>query len=290
MESIGQKLKAARDEKGISLDQVARDTHIAKRFISSLEEENFDVFPGDTYILGFIRNYADYLGLDAAELITRYKNLKIQEQPAPIEELLERKTPKPVSSAPQRPSSCSLPPAPFFFPQPRRRAPAPAEVKETAAHATNSGRGHRTALPAGGRSRGEPGRRVVHDPGRPIGGNVVLAGPVDRVTLKEGQEAFIELTPKGETLKVLCRSILRNEKPPKAVLHFDKYIQQPSSDIAASSAPASVQQGAGRGFVPGRRHLQRSVRIKRSQVILEALRKAPFTLEVEFRGYCRSAT
>ncbi len=91
MESIGEKLKTAREEKGYSPDQVARDTNIARRFILAMEQEEFSAFPGDTYLLGFLRNYADYLGLDSERLITLYRNMKIQEQPVPMEELIQGK-------------------------------------------------------------------------------------------------------------------------------------------------------------------------------------------------------
>ncbi len=96
MESIGEKLRGAREEKGYSIDQVARDTNIARRFIEALEHEEFSVFPGDTYVLGFLRNYSDYLGLDPDRVITLYKNLKIQEQPVPVEDLIKRKRKMPV--------------------------------------------------------------------------------------------------------------------------------------------------------------------------------------------------
>ncbi|MFW5712879.1 MAG: helix-turn-helix domain-containing protein [bacterium] len=91
MESIGEKLKTAREEKGYSPDQVARDTNIARRFILAMEQEEFSAFPGDTYLLGFLRNYADYLGLDSERLVTLYRNTKIQEQPVPMEELIQGK-------------------------------------------------------------------------------------------------------------------------------------------------------------------------------------------------------
>lgn len=97
MESIGEKLKLARESRGLTVDQIARETNIAKRFISALEEEAFDVFPGEPYLLGFLRNYADYLGLDAEEMVTLYKNFKIQEQPLPMDELLDRKRLSPAA-------------------------------------------------------------------------------------------------------------------------------------------------------------------------------------------------
>ncbi|MFW6215806.1 MAG: helix-turn-helix domain-containing protein, partial [Alkalispirochaetaceae bacterium] len=63
MESIGAKLQGSRSSKGYSVEQVARETHIAKRFIEALEAEDFDAFPGEPYILGFLRTYAYFLDL-----------------------------------------------------------------------------------------------------------------------------------------------------------------------------------------------------------------------------------
>jgi cytoskeletal protein RodZ len=96
MESIGEKFRQTRESKGYTIEQIARDTHIAKRFLESLEAENFDVFPGDPYLMGFMRTYAEYLGLDAQEIIQLYKNLKLQEQPAPIDELISRTPSRPI--------------------------------------------------------------------------------------------------------------------------------------------------------------------------------------------------
>lgn len=89
MESIGEKLRTAREKNNFTIEQIARDTHVAKRFLKALEDEDFSVFPGETYAMGFLRNYAEYLGLNAEELVSLYRNLKIQEQPLPMSELLE---------------------------------------------------------------------------------------------------------------------------------------------------------------------------------------------------------
>jgi cytoskeleton protein RodZ len=89
MESIGEKLRLAREQANYTLDQVARDTNVARRFLQALEEEDFSAFPGETYALGFLRTYAEYLGLDAQELVALFHNLQIQEQPLPMNELLD---------------------------------------------------------------------------------------------------------------------------------------------------------------------------------------------------------
>ncbi len=89
MESIGDRLKKVREDKGYSVEQVSRETNIARKYLRALENEDYSDFPGETYLLGFLRNYSEYLGLDSEEMIATYKNIKMQEQPAPIEELLE---------------------------------------------------------------------------------------------------------------------------------------------------------------------------------------------------------
>lgn len=89
MESLGQKLREAREKHNYSLEQVARDTHISKQYLEALEEESFASIPGDTYVIGFLRNYAEYLSLNPEELVALYRNIRIQEQPLPMNELLE---------------------------------------------------------------------------------------------------------------------------------------------------------------------------------------------------------
>ncbi len=91
MNAIGEQFKAAREARGLSLDQVADETNIAKRFISAMEAEDFSVFPGDPYIIGFLRNYSDYLSLDSQAIVQSFRGLRIQEQPVPIDALLKPK-------------------------------------------------------------------------------------------------------------------------------------------------------------------------------------------------------
>jgi cytoskeleton protein RodZ len=96
MNAIGEQFKAAREARGLSLDQVADETNIAKRFISAMEAEDFSVFPGDPYIIGFLRNYSDYLSLDSQAIVQSFRGLRIQEQPVPIDALLKPKKLSPL--------------------------------------------------------------------------------------------------------------------------------------------------------------------------------------------------
>ncbi|MFW6252640.1 MAG: helix-turn-helix domain-containing protein [bacterium] len=89
MESIGDRLRVAREGKGYSFEQVARDTHIAKRYIEAMEKDDYHVFPGEPYLIGFLKNYSEYLDVSSEEVLNRYRNLKLQEQPAPMDQLLD---------------------------------------------------------------------------------------------------------------------------------------------------------------------------------------------------------
>lgn len=95
MKSIGEHLKTAREEKGFSFDQVVHDTNISREYIHALEEDNFDFFPAEAYLIGFLRNYSEYLGLDPSKMVGIYKNYKISEEPVPMDLLLGKKQTSP---------------------------------------------------------------------------------------------------------------------------------------------------------------------------------------------------
>jgi hypothetical protein len=74
MFEIGSSLREARMRRGLELSQVERDTRIRPRYLMALEEEQFDVLPGPAYTRGFLRTYADYLGLDSQRFIDEYNS------------------------------------------------------------------------------------------------------------------------------------------------------------------------------------------------------------------------
>ena len=85
--SLGERLKQAREDKKLTLKQVVDDTNITLRHIEALENDNYSIFPGRTYVLGFIKNYAAYLGFDPDELVQLYKNEMLMKSEMPLEEL-----------------------------------------------------------------------------------------------------------------------------------------------------------------------------------------------------------
>ena len=83
MESYGELLQKTREAKQIDLDRASREISIEKRYLSGLEAEDNSVFPGDAYMVGFLKNYADYLDLDSEFILKLYRNKQIQEAPLP---------------------------------------------------------------------------------------------------------------------------------------------------------------------------------------------------------------
>jgi cytoskeletal protein RodZ len=69
---IGRSLERARESRGLSLRQVEQETRIRSRYLHDLERENFDVLPA-VYVLGSLKTYADFLGLDGAALSRQLK-------------------------------------------------------------------------------------------------------------------------------------------------------------------------------------------------------------------------
>lgn len=85
MDSYGEILRSAREAKGVDRETAARETSITLSFVVGIEEEDDNAFPGEAYMQGFMRNYAEYLGVNPETVITLYKNKKLQEAPIPDE-------------------------------------------------------------------------------------------------------------------------------------------------------------------------------------------------------------
>ncbi|MCQ2572504.1 MAG: helix-turn-helix domain-containing protein [Treponema sp.] len=89
MDSYGELLKNKREEKLLSLDTISAALTIDKKYLAGLEEEDNSVFPGEPYLIGFMKNYSEYLELDSDYILKLYHNKKIQESPVP-EGLIEK--------------------------------------------------------------------------------------------------------------------------------------------------------------------------------------------------------
>jgi cytoskeleton protein RodZ len=71
--SLGEHLKAHREESGVSLEEIARRTRINLTYLEDLEEDRFDHLPAPIFTIGFLKQYADCVGLDPQEVVFRYR-------------------------------------------------------------------------------------------------------------------------------------------------------------------------------------------------------------------------
>lgn len=74
MTELGNKLKEARELRGLSLDDLQSLTKIQKRYLQGIEEGNYSMMPGKFYVRAFIKQYAEAVGLEADELFESYKS------------------------------------------------------------------------------------------------------------------------------------------------------------------------------------------------------------------------
>ena len=65
---IGRVLERARKDRGLSLEEAERATKIRKRYLEGLERDDYTVLPDAVYAQGFLKTYANFLGLDGARL------------------------------------------------------------------------------------------------------------------------------------------------------------------------------------------------------------------------------
>jgi cytoskeleton protein RodZ len=71
---IGSTLREARVRRKLTLQQVEEDTKIRVKYLQAMENEDFDLMPGQAYVKGFLQTYAQYLGLDPAIILDEFRS------------------------------------------------------------------------------------------------------------------------------------------------------------------------------------------------------------------------
>lgn len=74
MFAIGDSLREARTRRGLTPADVQKGIRIRERYLTALEEEQWELLPGDAYAKGFLRTYAEFLGLDGNLYIDEYNS------------------------------------------------------------------------------------------------------------------------------------------------------------------------------------------------------------------------
>lgn len=263
MESISGKLLAAREAKGVSIEQAARDTHISKRYIVALESESFDDFPGEAYFLGFLRSYAAYLGLNSDDVVSLYRNIKLQEQPPPIEELLDRRPPRTIPVVPVLATLVvillvggivALFVTGVISPPVLRRSAttvsdedAPFLLEEQFVE-RRFNENSRVAVPVNG---AQVVLQFVS-----IGDRVAIGSEAGIVEFSDGDERLLDISGGGSPdVRVAIRRIYRDEDPPAVVARIDRVLE-PSATVAGQQSELDeadrLEIAIGRTTIPQR--------------------------------------
>ena len=72
--TIGELLSEARERHGVRIEDIGAALRIRSAFLKAIEEDQYASLPGPVYALGFVRTYADYLGLDGEMFARRFKS------------------------------------------------------------------------------------------------------------------------------------------------------------------------------------------------------------------------
>jgi cytoskeleton protein RodZ len=89
---IGNSLREARVRQHLELTEIELATKIRTRYLRALEEENFEALPAQTYVKGFLRTYADYLGLDGQLYVDEFNSRYGVDGEEPREPVMVRRT------------------------------------------------------------------------------------------------------------------------------------------------------------------------------------------------------
>ena len=226
---LGQMLSEAREARGLTLEQVERDTRIVRRYLVALEQEDLDVFPAEVYARGFLRSYASYLGLNPAELVALLPGQAPPEPPPPVitRAPVAEDEPLDAQAAPHR--RLPVPSAPPWL------GPVGAALTLIVAAALLAGFARTDPDPAAlGTGRLTPGGLVARTGSgvAPAGGPEV-AGRMPRVTGMDEQDALARLSALGITPFVI--EVPSRDVPPGQVIR-----QSPGPDARVGAATVTI--------------------------------------------------
>ena len=101
-ESAGAYLAAVRETQGHSLEEISDRTHIKTEYLEAIEQNNPDTMPSRPFAIGFVKVYAETLGLDAAPIVSRFKEDAGFSAAASAEDIAEAAAEAPATPATER--------------------------------------------------------------------------------------------------------------------------------------------------------------------------------------------
>jgi len=275
VESLGNKLKTAREEKNLTYSEVSKETNITMRYLEALEKEDFSLFPGEPYALGFLKNYGEYLGLNLEELNFLYRSLKIQEQPAPVEQLL-----RDPSQLPKYLKGIAivllillvLGGAAYlvYLRFPRRTEAPPIAARTPSEYVLSTDFMERRFYPGDSIlvTEGADSYKLVFSN---LSDAITITTPGGPVMLDLSQEVTIDLNSDGfPELRIIAADFAKNDNASGALLRFEQEKPPQTASVVPVELPIET-------FSPGR---------EPATVLFSSPNAYPFTLQVVFQGYC----
>jgi cytoskeleton protein RodZ len=157
MTDIGSQLRTAREAQDLTLEQVFKATRIKQPFLEAIEANQFQALPGPVQARGFVRSYANFLGLDGehlASVLDANKPAKLDMQPAPVASKPIVTPPpasaKPIVQAPPKPAIITSPKPPVLQPDKSAQPPSPRASLKLPTLALNSSKPASSASPSSG--------------------------------------------------------------------------------------------------------------------------------------------
>ena len=274
MESLGNKLRTVREGKGLAYDFISRETNISAKYLEALEREDFSGFPGEPYVLGFLRNYGEYLGIDTEELLALYRSLKIQEQPIPVEQLLRDPSPAPKIIGIIASVLIVLILAGggifWYYRMPKKPSAPQLAARKAAEYVLNSDSLEKRMYPGDSIliTEGSDSYKLVFTN---LSDAVTITTPAGPVMLDLGQDTNVDLNNDGFTeLRIIASDFVKNDGAQGALLRFE---QAPPPQTGAVTVPDTP---------PGTTGSSRDA----AAVIFSSPNAYPFTLQAVFQGYC----
>ena len=261
-----------REEKGLSYEFVSRETNISSRYLEALEREDFSPFPAESYVLGFLRNYGEYLGLNPEELLPLYRSIKLREQPVPVEELLRKPFPilKIVIGFAAVLIVLLLAVGVFFFVNyfPRKTESPPPVARTPSEYILSTDFLERRFYPGDSILVSDEANSYKLELSG-ISDAITITTPGGPVMLDLGQEVIIDLNNDGfGALRIIAADFVKNDNQAGALLRFEQDF--PPQTAASDVIPIGA-------LSPGR---------EADIVILSATGAFPFILQTVFQGYC----
>jgi len=243
--------------------------------MKALEKEDFSCFPGEPYVLGFLKSYGEFLDVDQEELMSLYRSLRIQEQPVPVEQLLKApsRLPKIVGVAVLVLAILGLAAGIMHLvPRLSQGTQAPPVVRMALEHTMTSDFFERRFFPGDSIlvTNGVDSHRLVF---ASLGDAVTITTPSGPVMLDLGQEVTVNLSENEFTeLRIVAADFVRNNSASGALLRFEQ------TSFPLAIAPANpLQDIAPEPFVPGEEMLT---------IIPSVPGAFPFTLQAVFQDFC----